>query len=93
MWDASVAEGNVLYSTQWKEMLGYTENEVGNSIDEWKNRVHPDDKESVLAGMQEYLDGKVPFSVSEHRLLCKNGSYKWVLGRGIIVSRTEEGIA
>ena len=91
MWDASVAEGNVLYSTQWKEMLGYTENEVGNSIDEWKNRVHPDDKESVLAGMQEYLDGKVPFSVSEHRLLCKNGSYKWVLGRGIIVSRTEEG--
>jgi len=60
-------------------------------LDEWASRIHPDDKAATLAGVQDYFDGKVPIYITEHRMLCKDGSYKWILDRGIAVSRDAEG--
>ncbi len=91
LWDWNVANGTVFFSKHWKEMLGFTEDEIGDSLDEWERRIHPDDKAETLAVVQAYLEGKTPIYISEHRVSCKDGSWKWILDRGIVVSRDAEG--
>lgn len=91
LWDWNVLQKSVFFSKTWKEMLGFAENEIGSDLDEWERRVHPDDKPQVLKALQAHLEGKSPVYISEHRLLCKNGDYKWILDRGLIVSRDAEG--
>ena len=82
IWDWNLKTNEVFFSTRWKEMLGYGEHEISNHLDEWKKRVHPDDMGCVTQVIQDHFAKKTPFYISEHRVLCKNGTYKWVLDRG-----------
>ncbi len=91
LWDWHVAENTVYFSLRWKQMLGYSENEIGSELDEWTTRIHPEDKAEVLACFQNHLDGKTPAYSSERRALCKDGSFKWILDRSLVVSRDEDG--
>ncbi len=90
VWDWNAHTNEVFFSRQWKAMLGFAENEVGNTLDEWEKRVHPDDLPEVLREINQHFAGQTPVYVSEHRVLCKDGSYKWVLDRGQVVSRTAD---
>ncbi len=72
-------------------MLGYYDQDILPRNDEWSSRVHPDDQSYVNNTMQAYLEGKTEIYVVEYRLRCKEDSYKWILGRGMIVSRSEDG--
>lgn len=89
VWDWNVQTNEIYFSKQWKAMLGFEENEISNNFDEWSKRVHPDDIEKCYADIQLHLDGKLPFYSTIHRELCKDGSYKWILDRGKIVSYDE----
>ena len=91
VWDWNIQTGDALYSKRWKEMLGFTENEIGNTATEWSNRVHPEDRPGVMAIIQAHLDGDTPSIAGEFRLLCKSGCWKWVLGRGKVVDRSSDG--
>jgi diguanylate cyclase (GGDEF)-like protein/PAS domain S-box-containing protein len=90
MWDWNIADGSLFLTRRWKEMLGFAEDEIGSSIDEWEQRIHPDDKADTLVTLQGYLDGKIPNYICEHRVLAKDGSYKWIRDRGIVTSRSED---
>ena len=57
----------------------------------WENRFHPDDKPLAENTMQNCLDGTTPTYTLEFRMQCKDGSYKWVLSRGAVVSRDDAG--
>jgi two-component system sensor histidine kinase/response regulator len=91
IWDWNIADHTVFYSSRWKEMLGFADDEIGDALDEWERRVHPEDMAKTLARVQACLDGKTAVYASEHRVLCKDGSYKWILDRGMVVSRGEDG--
>ena len=91
VWDWNVTNGEILLSKRWKEMLGYEEHEIGNQIIEWLSRIHPDDLSAVSETVQANLDDKVSSSANEHRVQCKDGSFLWVLGRGMVVQRDEQG--
>ena len=91
VWDWDITTNAAAYSTRWKSMLGYSDDEIVANNDEWVQRIHPDDRQSIAAAMQDYLDGKTAIYVVEYRLRCKDGSYKWILGRGMIVSRAGDG--
>lgn len=90
IWDWNVQTNEVFFSSRWKEMLGYTDPEIENRLEEWSSRVHPDDLEWVMAKIQEHFAGQTPFYVSEHRVRCKDGTYKWILDRGQVL-RDEAG--
>lgn len=79
VWDWNVQTNKVFFSKQWKAMLGFDEHEIGDSLDEWERRVHPEDLERVYAAIERHFAGETPVYVSEYRLLCKDGSYKWIL--------------
>ena len=91
VWDWNLRTNDIFFSRQWKAMLGFAEHEITDSFSEWEHRIHPDDHEYAEAAVRDYLEGRTPVYNSEHRLLCKDGSYKWILDRGKIISRDEEG--
>lgn len=72
-------------------MIGYNDNEIESSLKEWDSRVHLDDKEKVYQDLQEHFDGKTTTYSNEHRVLCKDGTYKWILDRGEVIHRDLEG--
>ncbi len=91
VWDRNLLTGEVTYSTLWKEMLGYSAEEILPHHQEWESRIHPDDRMAVLASDQAYLEGRAPCYQVEFRMRCKNGHYKWILSRATIASRDEKG--
>ena len=82
IWDWAPQSGKVYFSERWKTMLGYSGDEIGDTVEEWISRIHPDDLERTMAEVQKHLRGETAFYESEHRLRCKNGDYKWILDRG-----------
>ena len=91
LWDWDITNNSVFFSSNWKNMLGYSDEEINNNLSEWQRLVHPEDLNDTMAKVQQHLEGKTPTYSSEHRLLCKNGNYKWILDRGLVVSRDEHG--
>ncbi len=91
VWDRDLQTGQESYSRRWKEMLGYAEDDILPDHREWESRIHPDDMEAVLTSDADYIAGKASRYEFEYRLRCKDGSYKWILSRGMIVSRDPSG--
>ncbi|MDQ2101710.1 ATP-binding protein [Azospirillum isscasi] len=93
VWDWNAATGEVFFSRGWKSMLGYGEDELANRLEEWETRVHPEDWAAAQADVRRHLDGTTPVYANEHRVRCKDGAYKWILDRGIVVRRGPDGKA
>lgn len=93
VWDRNVVTGDITYSPGWKALLGYGESELSTRIEDAYTRLHPDDLEYVRAAMQNHFDGKTESYEVEHRIRCKDGTYKWICSRGKVVSRDESGKA
>jgi PAS domain S-box-containing protein len=92
VWDWSFTTGHVTFSRRWKEMLGYEDGDIKGDMEEWRQRVHPDDIARAAADIQRHLEGVSPVYVSEYRLRCKDGTYKSILSRGMVTGRGERGM-
>jgi PAS domain S-box-containing protein len=92
VWDWNLENNRVFYSPQWKAMLGYTIAEIGDTMDEWSNRVHPDDITRCYSALQQHFDGKTTTYEAEYRVAMKNGQYLWVLARGRVIEWTPSGL-
>jgi PAS domain S-box-containing protein len=90
IWDWDLLTNRVYYSSQWKRILGYQENEIRHDYFEWESLLHPDDRERALATVRDYLAGETSGYELEHRLRHKDGSYRWILARGAAV-RDKDG--
>ncbi|NPV56370.1 MAG: EAL domain-containing protein [Anaerolineae bacterium] len=85
IWDWDIEGGAIYYSPRWKAMLGFREDLIDDRPDEWFGRVHPEDLPRVQADIQAHLDHLTPHFESEFRIFHRDGSYRWVLTRGISV--------
>ena len=85
LWDWNIQTGHVYYSPRWKAMLGWHENEIGNGPDEWFNRIHDADRKRVKEEITAHRNGSTPHFESEHRMLHKDGTFRWMLNRGLAV--------
>jgi PAS domain S-box-containing protein len=91
VWDWDIAGGTVLYSDRWLQMHGFNREDIPERLEGWEQRVHPDDVALVKANMLDYFSGKTDTFTAEHRALCKDGSWKWVMDRGRVVRRDAAG--
>ncbi len=91
LWDWNLETNEVFFSTQWKKMLGFEEDEIQGSLEEWEKRVHPDQIQQCYHDIQDHLEGKTISYINQHQVLCKDGTYKWILDRGIVVDRDDNG--
>ena len=78
VWDFNLVTNEVYYSPRWKEMLGYSEDELPNEANVWDEHVHKQDKEKVLEAIKNHIEGKNEFVDIEHRLQHKNGKWLWI---------------
>ncbi|MDA0281769.1 MAG: PAS domain S-box protein [Planctomycetota bacterium] len=80
LWDWNLSTDEMVYSSEWKSQLGYTDDEIPNKFEEWESRLHPDDHKRTLAAMQEFLAGPQQSHYSvEFRLQHHDGSWRWIL--------------
>lgn len=91
LWDWDAQTNQIYFSRQWKHMLGYEDHEIAGNLEEWESRVHPDDIAGAHADLQAHFQNKTATYVNEHRMRCKDGSYKWILDRGRVVERAADG--
>ncbi len=85
IFDWNLKTGKSFISKRWKEIIGYLDQEIVITAEEWKSRIHYDDFERVLGISQDYMERKIPKYQVEYRLRCKDDSYKWVATRGHMV--------
>ena len=85
LWDWDLASDEIYYSPRWKEMLGYEPGELTAFPEEWFSRVHPDDLARLKQEISDHLSGRSLHFKHEHRMRHRDGSYRWMLSRGIAV--------
>jgi PAS domain S-box-containing protein len=78
-------------SPTWSAMLGYAPEEVSGFVGDWRRFIHPDDLPILDDAYAAHFKGQTPHTTIEHRMLCKDGSTKWILARGRLVERTATG--
>lgn len=82
LWEWNLRTGSVYYSPRWKALLDHREDDIGVDIDEWRDRIHPEDREEALRTLDEHLEGRSIRYESVQRLRRKDGRWRWVLVRG-----------
>jgi len=85
LWDWNLLTNAVYLSPRWKSMLGFQEHEVEDRLEEWFGRIHDADRERVREEITAHQRGLTPHFESEHRLLHKDGGFRWMLSRGLSV--------
>lgn len=85
LWDWRLDTNKVYFAPRWKGMLGYGEDELSDSPEEWFQRVHPADLEAVKKALADHLNGITTTFESEHRLRHRDGTYRWTMARGLLV--------
>ncbi|WP_452224715.1 sensor histidine kinase [Lacinutrix chionoecetis] len=87
VWDFNEKVNKVFFSESSKAIIGFEDDDTfGNDLDDWNNRVHPEDRKKYFKDYQDHINGKKRFYINKHRVLCKNGAYKWILDQGQIVN-------
>ena len=91
LWDWDIETGAVVFNERWAGMLGYTVAEIEPHVRSWEKLVHPEDMLSVKETLSAHLEGRTPYYESEHRLLAKSGDWIWILDKGKVTDRDEQG--
>ena len=90
IWELETKTWRIYYSPRWKDMLGFGEDEISDTMEEWQRRMHPDDLEQVWRTLREHMTSSSPFQI-EFRMQCKDQTYKWILAR-VIVECDADGV-
>jgi diguanylate cyclase (GGDEF)-like protein/PAS domain S-box-containing protein len=85
LWDWNLKTNQIYFSPRWKHMLGYSDQEISDNPNEWFNRVHPDDVAQLRTNISAHIKGLSAHFECEYRIQHSNGSYRWVLSRGMAV--------
>jgi PAS domain S-box-containing protein len=82
-WDWDIRKDTTHFSPEWKRLIGYEDQELPNAHEQWLSRLHPEDRDQVLAALQDYLDGRRAEYAVQYRLRHRDGSYRWIYARGL----------
>ncbi|HSW63026.1 MAG TPA: PAS domain-containing protein [Dissulfurispiraceae bacterium] len=87
LWDWDVSAGTVYYSPGYFRMLGYEPEGFDGIVDTWLKLLHPDDRAAAVEVIESCLQNKTEGFKVEFRMLAKDGTWRWILGRGRAVTR------
>ncbi|NOR57406.1 MAG: PAS domain S-box protein, partial [Sulfurimonas sp.] len=82
IWDWDLGTNEVYFSPRYKEILGYSDDEIENTLEVWESRLHPEDKEQIFLDVKMSQEGKTDNFRNIHRLKHKDGHWVWIDSRG-----------
>ena len=85
LWDWNLDSNEIYFSPRWAETIGLVDTDLGNHPDNWFDQVHPDDLERLKVEISLHLEGFSPHFESEYRLRHRDGTFRWMLARGLAV--------
>ncbi len=91
VWDWNLRTGEEYFSSRIKAMFGFAEHELDDRVETLDGRTHPDDVPQMLRDRAAHFAGETSVYRNEHRVQCKDGSWKWVLSRGMVIARDDDG--
>ncbi|MCX6936603.1 MAG: CHASE domain-containing protein [Verrucomicrobia bacterium] len=91
LWDWDITTGRTHFDARWAEMIGESFADLRPHVDEWVTRCHPEDLPLAQAALQKHFAGETPLYQCRHRLRHRDGSWRWILDVGKVVSRGPEG--
>ncbi|MHC4322998.1 MAG: sensor histidine kinase, partial [Planctomycetota bacterium] len=80
-WDWDLRNSKLYFSPEWKRQIGYEDHEIPNRYETWESRLHPEDKQSTVKALEDYIAGRQAEYGIEFRLRHKDGSYRWIYTR------------
>lgn len=91
VWDWDLTRDTIFRSSQFKVMLGYSADEpIPDAALGWQGMVHPDDLPGTELAVNDHLMQRTDGFDREFRMRCKDGSWKWAMGRGKVIRRDEQ---
>ena len=91
LWDWNTLTGETYFSPRCYTMLGYEPYEFPPEYDAWRSNIHPDDREGALRQLQEHIGERDDSFEIEFRIQARDSSWHWILNRGRVVRRDNEG--
>lgn len=92
IWEQDVPSGRLkMFNQKFGSLCGYSIDELDATVESWKSRLHPDDKEEVLLSLENHLQGLSESYTAVHRMIHKDGSNTWVSDRGRVVEFGQSG--
>lgn len=83
-WEWCLEDGKVYFSPEWKRQLGYNDRELPDRLEEWRDRIHPDDRQRVLGQVAAFCRSPAPNFEIEYRMRHCNGDYRWISARWLL---------
>ena len=90
-WDWNIQTDAIQFDGRWLSILGYNPNDMATTMRAWTELVHPEDTDRIQDKLTEHINGDNDFYECEHRLRKKDGSWIWILNRGRVIERNEDG--
>jgi diguanylate cyclase (GGDEF)-like protein/PAS domain S-box-containing protein len=91
LWDRNLVTGELIFDERFAAILGYRLDEIEQTPETWKSRVHPDDLPASDRLKQTHLQGLTSRYESEYRMRHKSGEWSWILSRGRVTERDAAG--
>ncbi|SHG85389.1 sensor histidine kinase [Flavobacterium defluvii] len=91
IWDWDMVTNNVFYSSLSLKILELESADIFDDPERWDKIVHPDDLPKYYSDIREHFDNKIPYYENYHRVMTSTGNYKWILDRGKVINRDENG--
>jgi len=93
LWDWDALSGRIQVNERWATMLGYEPTDTVAPAEHWQSLVHPEDLPGALASLRAHLQGDSDRFEAEVRMRTADGDWRWILSRGRVVERREDGRA
>ena len=91
IYDWNVAQNTIFFSPTWKAQLGYTDEELPNTLEAWEQALHPAQRERVMSDLKEFIAGSATSWEWEFQLRHKSGRYVWIQSRGTPIRNPDTG--
>ncbi len=85
-WDWDYRTGEQRVNDRWIEILGVERKHLNNDVNDWLDRIHPDDKPRILNIIEQHIKNDDSYVV-ECRMHHQDGHWVWVQSAGAVVSR------
>ncbi len=85
LWEWDLRSQEFYVSARWRAMVGLPATEAIGRLEDWTDRVHPDEITPLKEALHAHLSGKTDHFQYEHRVRHEGGTYRLFLCRGVAV--------